>query len=77
MIKNLESLRIGEIVAFTTNQSNLPLLQPGRGTKRDMSGEPHWVTYLLDEPIVIAGEERYESIAEEILRKRKMLKKLT
>jgi hypothetical protein len=32
MIKNLESLRIGEIVAFTTNQSNLPLLQPGRGT---------------------------------------------
>lgn len=35
-------------------------LQVSLGVNRDLSGEPHWVTYLLDEPVVIAGEERYE-----------------
>jgi phytoene dehydrogenase-like protein len=30
------------------------------GVNRDLSGEPHWVTHLLDEPLHIAGEERYE-----------------
>jgi phytoene dehydrogenase-like protein len=25
-----------------------------------MSGKPHWVTYLLDRPVAIAGEQRYE-----------------
>lgn len=28
------------------------------GVKRDMSAEPHWATYLLDQPLLIAGEER-------------------
>jgi phytoene dehydrogenase-like protein len=28
------------------------------GVKRDMSTEPHWATYLLDQPLLIAGEER-------------------
>lgn len=35
-------------------------LQVSLGVKRDLSAEPHWAMYLLDEPIVIAGEERYE-----------------
>ncbi len=35
-------------------------LQVSLGVNRDLSGEPHWVTYLLDEPVMIAGEERYE-----------------
>ncbi|MBW4506432.1 MAG: NAD(P)/FAD-dependent oxidoreductase [Scytonematopsis contorta HA4267-MV1] len=35
-------------------------LQVSLGVNRDFSGEPHWVTYLLDKPMVIAGEERYE-----------------
>jgi phytoene dehydrogenase-like protein len=30
----------------------------GLGVNRDMSAEPHWATYLLDEPLLIAGEER-------------------
>lgn len=29
------------------------------GVNRDLSKEPHWVTYLLDKPILIAGEEHY------------------
>ena len=42
---------------------HLPLysqVQISLGVKRDLSQEPHWVTYLLDEPIVIAGEEHYD-----------------
>jgi phytoene dehydrogenase-like protein len=42
---------------------HLPLhsqLQVSLGLNRDLSGEPHWVTYLLNEPVVIAGEKRYE-----------------
>jgi phytoene dehydrogenase-like protein len=35
-------------------------LQISLGVNRDLSAEPHWVTHLLTEPIVIAGEERYE-----------------
>lgn len=30
------------------------------GVARDMSESPHWVTYLLDEPVLIAGKERHE-----------------
>jgi phytoene dehydrogenase-like protein len=30
------------------------------GVNRDLSHESHWVTYLLDHPIVIADEKRYE-----------------
>ncbi|RUT01741.1 amine oxidase [Dulcicalothrix desertica PCC 7102] len=42
---------------------HLPLhsqLQVSLGLNRDLSSKPHWVTYLLEQPIVIAGEERYE-----------------
>jgi phytoene dehydrogenase-like protein len=35
-------------------------LQVSLGVNRDFSQEPHWVTYLIDEPVLIAGEERYE-----------------
>ncbi len=32
--------------------------QVSLGVNRDLSHEPHWMTYLLDEPVLIAGEER-------------------
>jgi phytoene dehydrogenase-like protein len=35
-------------------------LQISLGVNRDLSAEPHWITHLLDEPVVIAGEKRYE-----------------
>lgn len=35
-------------------------LQVSLGVNRDMTGEPHWVTHLLDKPVRIAGEDRYE-----------------
>jgi len=35
-------------------------VQISLGVNRDLSTEPHWVTYLLDEPILLAGEEHYE-----------------
>ncbi len=36
------------------------MVQVSLGVNRDMSGDPHWVTYLLDEPVLLAGEERRE-----------------
>lgn len=42
---------------------HLPLhsqVQISLGVNRDLSEEPHWVTYLLDEPLTIAGDERHE-----------------
>ncbi|BAZ10039.1 carotene isomerase [Calothrix sp. NIES-4071] len=42
---------------------HLPLhsqLQVSLGLNRDLSKEPHWVTYILNKPIIIAGEKRYE-----------------
>ncbi len=36
------------------------MCQISLGVNRDLSSEPHWVTYLLDEPILLAGEERHE-----------------
>jgi phytoene dehydrogenase-like protein len=36
------------------------MVQVSLGVKRDLSQEPHWMTHLLDEPILIAGEERRE-----------------
>jgi phytoene dehydrogenase-like protein len=33
-------------------------VQVSLGVARDLSAEPHWATYLLDEPLLIAGEER-------------------
>ncbi len=35
-------------------------MQISLGVDRDMSAAPHWATYLLDEPLLIAGEERRE-----------------
>jgi phytoene dehydrogenase-like protein len=35
-------------------------LQVSLGVNRDLSQEPHWATYLLDRPMVIAGETRSE-----------------
>jgi phytoene dehydrogenase-like protein len=42
---------------------HLPLhsqLQISLGVARDFSAEPHWATYLLDRPLQIAGEDRFE-----------------
>jgi phytoene dehydrogenase-like protein len=30
------------------------------GVNRDLTDKPHWVTYLLEEPLLIAGEPRHE-----------------
>jgi phytoene dehydrogenase-like protein len=35
-------------------------LQVSLGVNRDLSDTPHWTTHLLDEPVAIAGEKRYE-----------------
>lgn len=35
-------------------------LQVSLGVNRDFSHQPHWVTHLLDQPVKIAGEDRYE-----------------
>ena len=35
-------------------------VQVSLGVKRDLSNEPHWTTYLLEQPITIAGDDRYE-----------------
>lgn len=36
------------------------MMQVSLGINRDLSAEPHWVTHLLDEPILVAGEPRHE-----------------
>jgi phytoene dehydrogenase-like protein len=36
------------------------MFQVSLGVNRDLSHDPHWVTYLYDQPLLIAGEERYE-----------------
>jgi phytoene dehydrogenase-like protein len=35
-------------------------LQVSLGVDRDLSSEPHWTLHLLDKPVIIAGEARYE-----------------
>jgi phytoene dehydrogenase-like protein len=35
-------------------------VQVSYGVRRDLNAEPHWVTYLLDKPVTIAGLERTE-----------------
>ena len=35
-------------------------VQISLGVNRDLSAEPHWVTHLLNEPVLIVGEERFE-----------------
>ena len=47
----------------TYEHGKLPILsqvQVSLGVDRDLSAEPHWATYLLDQPVLIAGEERSE-----------------
>ncbi len=42
---------------------HLPLhsqVQISLGVNRDFSHEPHWVTYLMHQPLIIAGEARHE-----------------
>jgi phytoene dehydrogenase-like protein len=36
------------------------MVQVSLGVRRDLSSEPHWVTRLLERPILLAGEERHE-----------------
>ncbi|HMN62830.1 MAG TPA: NAD(P)/FAD-dependent oxidoreductase [Anaerolinea sp.] len=36
------------------------MMQVSLGVRRDLSSEPHWVTHLLDEPVLLAGEPRFE-----------------
>ena len=36
------------------------MCQVSLGVRRDLSAIPHWTTYLLDDPILLAGEERFE-----------------
>jgi len=46
-----------------TYAGHLPIhsqIQVSLGVARDLSREPHWATYLLEEPVLIAGEERHE-----------------
>jgi phytoene dehydrogenase-like protein len=35
-------------------------IQVSFGVDRDLSGAPHWMTYLLEKPVLIAGQERRE-----------------
>ncbi|MGQ4646779.1 NAD(P)-binding protein [Lyngbya aestuarii] len=35
-------------------------LQVSLGVNRNLSHQPHWVTYLLNKPVIVAGEKRYE-----------------
>ena len=42
---------------------HLPLytqLQVSLGVNRDLSGSPHWITYLLEKPVTISGGEYHE-----------------
>ena len=45
---------------FDGRLPTLSLLQVSLGVARDLSKEPHWVTHLLEQPAVIAGEERHD-----------------
>jgi phytoene dehydrogenase-like protein len=36
------------------------MMQISLGVKRELSNFPHWVTYLLDQEVLIAGEQRHE-----------------
>ncbi len=38
----------------------LSQVQISMGVKRDLSAEPHWVTHLLQEPVLLAGEPHRE-----------------
>jgi phytoene dehydrogenase-like protein len=36
------------------------MAQVSLGVARDLSAEPHWVTYLLEQPLLLAGEQHHE-----------------
>lgn len=45
-----------------TYDGNLPIhsmVQVSLGVNRDLSAEPHWVNYLLDEPLTIGGTDHH------------------
>ena len=47
----------------TYEEGHLPIhsiVQVSLGVNRDLSQEPHWVTYLLEKPVTIAGKEQRE-----------------
>lgn len=49
--RSIRRLYDGSLPVFSQFQVSL-------GVKRDLSGEPHWAAYLLERPVLIAGEER-------------------
>jgi phytoene dehydrogenase-like protein len=55
----------GEFVNHKIRQAydgHLPLhsqVQISLGVKRDFSQQPHWITYLMRQPLTLAGEERH------------------
>jgi phytoene dehydrogenase-like protein len=51
--RGIERLYDGHLPVYSQVQISL-------GVDRDLSAEPHWVTYLLDRPLTIAGDGRYE-----------------
>jgi phytoene dehydrogenase-like protein len=48
--RKIERLYDGHLPLYSQAQISL-------GVNRDMSPEPHWITYLLDEPLLIAGQD--------------------
>ncbi len=49
--------------ALKLYDGHLPIrsqLQVSLGVDLDFREQPHWITYLLDTPVLIAGEERFE-----------------
>jgi phytoene dehydrogenase-like protein len=51
--KNIRRMYDGHLTTHSMMQISL-------GVKQDLAAEPHWVTHLLDEPVLVAGEPRYE-----------------
>jgi phytoene dehydrogenase-like protein len=49
--RTIRSRYDGHLPIYTQFQVSL-------GVNRDLSAEPHWATYLLEEPVVIAGDEQ-------------------
>lgn len=59
----LEGKYVNNALHKTYEPGALPILSQvlvSYGVNRDLSNEPHWTTYLLDEPVTIAGVERSE-----------------
>jgi phytoene dehydrogenase-like protein len=59
----LEGKYVNNALHNTYEPGALPILSQvliSYGVNRDLTNEPHWTTYLLDEPVTIAGVERSE-----------------